>query len=101
MKFVCLVLFILSFQLFAARLIVNPIGSSQKGQYVALEEYEIRKDSKQINYKIKIMNTWKNKYVGKEISIQREYNSSENIKEIRAELIAQSEKYFKKYNINI
>lgn len=101
MKIVCLVICLLSLHGFAARLIVNPIGSSQKGQFVALEEYEIRKDSKQINYKIKIMNTWKNKYVGEEISIQREYNSEENIKEIREELIAQSEKYFKKFNINI
>jgi hypothetical protein len=102
MKFL-LFSFLLSSTLFAVipTTVVGPLGSSGKGQFVAIEEYEINSKTQSINYKIKILNAWKNKYVGKSISYIRSYKDQESLKQLRDEAAVKASPKFSRYGINI
>lgn len=50
--------------------VIDMLGSSGKGQFIALEEYGYHPIEREFYVKIQIMNAWKNKYVTKPIEIK-------------------------------
>lgn len=79
---------------------INTLGSSGKGQYVALEEYGYRADSHVYYVTIKIMNVWKKEYVGSTIKVESPALRPDKLSEarLRAKRLAQDE--LKKFNIS-
>ena len=49
---------------------IDTLGASSKGQYVALEEYGYKSQNHSYYVRIKIMNVWKKEYVGKSIEVE-------------------------------
>lgn len=49
---------------------IDTLGTSPKGQFVALEEYGYKSQNHTYYVKIKVMNVWQKKYVGKEIAVE-------------------------------
>lgn len=49
---------------------IDTLGASSKGQYVALEEYGYKAQSHTYYVTIKVMNVWKKEYVGQRIEIE-------------------------------
>lgn len=79
---------------------VHPIGSSPKGQYVAFEEFGYLNNSKVPFSKIKIMNVWKQQYVGTEISVLSSKKRNLNLSQVRAKARKQATKHLKEFNIS-
>lgn len=49
---------------------IDTLGASPKGQFVALEEYGYKSMNHSYYVRIKVMNVWKKEYVGKEIEVE-------------------------------
>ncbi len=49
---------------------IDTLGSSPKGQFIALEEYGYKDQLHSYYVRIKIMNVWKKEYVGKSIEVE-------------------------------
>lgn len=49
---------------------IDTLGASPKGQFVALEEYSYKAQSHSYVVKIKVLNVWTEKYVGNEIEVE-------------------------------
>jgi predicted secreted protein len=49
---------------------IDTLGTSPKGQFVALEEYGYKLQSHSYYVKIKVINVWKKEYVGKSIEVE-------------------------------
>lgn len=49
---------------------IDTLGSSPKGQYVALEEYGYKSVSHSYYVRIKVMNVWKKTYVGAPVEVE-------------------------------
>lgn len=97
--FVILNVFILANVLAKSIVSVRPIGTSPKGQFVAIEEYGHLNNSKIPFSKIKIMNVWKQKYVGKPVSVTGSIQEKDLTK-VRAKAARKASKYLKKYSIS-
>jgi len=54
----------------AEHMMIDTLGASPKGQFVALEEYGLKSESKKYFVQIKIMNVWTKEYVGKEVIVE-------------------------------
>jgi predicted secreted protein len=102
MPYFSLLIFLLSLQSsFASRQqFFDVIGSSSKGQFVALEEYGYHPDRNVFYVQIKIMNVWKKEYVGTptmvEVSAQGGRIELARARE-KAKLLAQED--LKKFNV--
>jgi len=87
-------------QVFAKNMVrIKTIGSSPKGQYVAIEEFGF-KNNQQVPYsRIRVMNMWKNKYVDQPVHVvgSKEDNNLKDIR-IKAKKLAQDK--LKRFNIN-
>ena len=79
---------------------VRPIGASPKGQFVAIEEYGYINSSKVPFSKIKIMNVWKQRYVGPIIIVNGNIKQTSNLSKVRAQAIKKAYRSLKKYNIS-
>lgn len=49
---------------------IDTLGVSKKGQFVALEEYGYRSQNHSYYVNIKVMNVWTKKYVGQTIQVE-------------------------------
>lgn len=49
---------------------IDTLGVSSKGQFVALEEYGYKSQSHTYYVTIKVMNVWKKEYVGQKIEVE-------------------------------
>lgn len=49
---------------------IDTLGVSKKGQFVALEEYGYRSQNHSYYVNIKVMNVWTKKYVGQTIHVE-------------------------------
>lgn len=49
---------------------IDTLGVSPKGQYVAIEEYGYKAQNHSYYVRIKIMNVWKKEYVGKSVEVE-------------------------------
>ncbi len=78
---------------------VKAIGASPRGQFVAFEEFGYQTEKRKVPYsRIRIMNVWKNKYVGKPvqvIGVERE----DRLNSVRTKAKDLASKKFKKFNI--
>jgi len=86
MKPILLVLFMLVPTLaFSAkqRRMFNSLGSSPKGQYVAIEEYGFDASRGMYFSRIKLMNVWKKQYVGAAIEVERAAKLPLDLDEVR------------------
>jgi predicted secreted protein len=50
--------------------IIDTLGSSPKGQFVALEEYGYKSHNHSYYVTIKVMNMWKKEFVGQPIKVE-------------------------------
>ncbi|HXH76012.1 MAG TPA: hypothetical protein VNJ08_13665 [Bacteriovoracaceae bacterium] len=50
--------------------VIDTLGTSPKGQYVALEEYGYKADNHSYYVTIKIINVWSKEYVGTPIQVE-------------------------------
>jgi predicted secreted protein len=75
------------------------IGSSPKGQFVALEEYGYQAERKVYYVTIKIMNVWKKQFVGEPTLVEVPAKNRAELTRARekAKVIAQEE--LKKFNV--
>lgn len=78
---------------------INPVGASSKGQYVAFEEFGYLKENQAPYAKIRIMNAWKNKYVGKTFLVKSHDKSEKSLEDVRKEAMARAKAYFRRYHI--
>ena len=78
---------------------IDTLGVSPKGQFVALEEYGYESQTHSYVVRIKVVNVWKKEYVGKEIEVQLPAHHPEFLKKARskAKILAQDE--LKKFDI--
>lgn len=93
-------LFVFSASLWAApKQVIDTLGSSPKGQYVALEEYGYQSHKHTYYVKIKVINVWTKEFVGKSIEVEMPAQQPRFLQEARlkAKVLAQDE--LKKFNI--
>ncbi|MCM2351832.1 MAG: hypothetical protein NDI69_17590 [Bacteriovoracaceae bacterium] len=78
---------------------IDTLGISPKGQYVALEEYGYKSQQQTYYVTIKVMNVWKKEYVGKAIEVEVPAYQPALLKKARekAKILAQEE--LKRFNI--
>lgn len=99
LKILVLIILISALPVQAKLVNINALGSSPKGQYVAIEESGYKLGSKLPFTRIRVMNMWKNKYVTKPvIVIGKEKDIS--LTSIRKRAFEKAVVQFKKYNIN-
>jgi predicted secreted protein len=81
--------------------IIDTLGSSSKGQFVALEEYGYKFQTHTYYVRVKIMNVWKKQYVGKSIEVELPAHRPNFLEKarIRARVLANEE--LKKFQIKI
>lgn len=79
---------------------IDTLGASPAGQFVALEEYGYESHDHSYYVRIKVMNVWKKQYVGKVIEVELPALRPVNLKKARqkARMLAQEE--LKKYQIS-
>ncbi len=93
-------LFTLSFAFASHPQKFDVLGTSAKGQYVALEEYGYRPGSHMYFVTIKIMNVWKKEYVGNSIQIELPATRPHVLQKARKEAKALAQSTFRKYQIH-
>lgn len=77
---------------------VSPIGHSPKGQYVAFEEFGFLSGNVPF-VRVRVYNTWKNKYVTKAVRITGE-NKESSLSKIRQEAKKLANKDLQAFNIS-
>lgn len=96
-----LILIIFALPVFSAEhQMIDSLGASPKGQFVALEEYGYKALNHSYYVRIKVMNVWKKEYVGKMIEVELPAHRPVYLKKARskAKILAQEE--LKKFNIS-
>ena len=80
---------------------IDTLGSSSKGQFVALEEYGYRHEKKTYYVTIKIVNVWTKEYVGKTTQVELPAIQTHQLAKAReqAKLLAGTE--LRKYKIQL
>lgn len=79
---------------------VDTLGTSAKGQYIALEEYGHRPDKKSYFVEIKILNLWKKQFVGDVIRVETPAYSQKQLMESRLKAKKLAEGQLKAYGIS-
>lgn len=79
---------------------IDVLGTSAKGQFVAIEEYGYRPGTHMYFVTIRVMNVWKKEYVGDSIQIELPASRPYVLKKARAEALDLAQNTFKKYKIN-
>ena len=78
---------------------VKALGASPKGQYVAIEEFGYKESRKRPYSRIRVMNVWKNRYVGNPINVSSD-DDDMKLDQVRAEAKKLAKKNLKKFNIS-
>lgn|SRR5690606_13800335 len=85
---------------FAGQLhVVDVLGSSAKGQFVALEEYGYRQEKHSYFVTVKILNMWKEEYVGQPLVIEVPAHRPAELEKARARARHLAQETLQKYNI--
>ncbi len=95
-----LILFMLPSAFAANKQKIDVLGTSSKGQFVAIEEYGYRPGTHMYFVTIRVRNVWKKEYVGDNIQIELPASRPYVLKKARAEALELAQNTFKKYNIN-
>lgn len=101
MKILCLfILFTLPAAFAVNKQKIDVLGTSSKGQFVAIEEYGYRPGTHMYFVTIRVMNVWKKEYVGDSIQIELPASRPYVLKKARAEALDLAQNTFKKYKIH-
>ncbi|MGE3610407.1 MAG: hypothetical protein AB7I27_12525 [Bacteriovoracaceae bacterium] len=97
------IFFLLSAGLVFARehQMIDTLGSSPKGQYVALEEYGYRQEKNSYYVNIKVINVWTKQYVGQTFSIEVPAHNESFLKDARLKAKIAAKDDLKKFNISL
>lgn len=79
---------------------VDSLGTSPKGQFIALEEYGYRPGKKSFFVEIKILNLWKKQFVGEVIRVEAPAYSDRFLKESRIKAKKLAEGQLKEFGIS-
>ena len=79
---------------------VDTLGTSAKGQFIALEEYGYRSDKQVYFVEIRILNLWKKKVVGDIIRIEEPAHSVNFLQETRFKAKKMAENQLKQFGIS-
>ncbi len=79
---------------------IDVIGTSSKGQFVAIEEYGYRSGTHMYFVTIRIMNVWKKEYVGDTIQIELPASRPYVLNQARVEAKQLAQNTFRKYKIH-
>lgn len=83
----------------AEHLVIDTLGSSAKGQYVAVEEYGYKADAHTYYAKVMILNVWKSEYVGKTVEVSLPANRPVDLEKARAQVKDLAQDQLKQFNI--
>lgn len=78
---------------------IDVLGTSPKGQFVAVEEYGYRQGTHMYYVTIRVMNVWKKEYVGDTVQIELPASRPYVLKKARSEARELAQNTFKKYQI--
>jgi predicted secreted protein len=81
------------------RQVINALGSSPKGQYVAIEEYGYDSHDRSYYSRIKLFNVWKKVSVEDSIEIRRKPLAATDLIQVRQEAKQKAAKILEKFNI--
>lgn len=79
---------------------IDVLGTSPKGQFVAVEEYGYRPGTHMYFVSIRVMNVWKKEYVGSGVQIELPATRPYVLKKARKEAKELAQNTFKKFNIS-
>ena len=79
---------------------IDVLGTSPKGQFVAVEEYGYRPGTHMYFVNIRVMNVWKKEYVGDKVQIELPATRPFVLKKARKEALELAQNTFKKYQIS-
>ncbi len=100
MKLIVLSLLLTTQVLAANKQKIDVLGTSSKGQFVAVEEYGYRPGTHMYFVIIRVMNVWKKEYVGDSIQIELPATRPYILGRARKEALDLAQNSFRKYKIN-
>lgn len=80
---------------------IDTLGASSQGQYVALEEYGYRAQTHSYYVRVKVMNVWKKEYVGKSVELTVPAHRPGRLLEARAKARSLARKELMKFGISV
>lgn len=80
---------------------IDTLGVSPKGQYVALEEYGYRVETHSYYVNIKVMNVWKKEYVGNSVILEVPAHRPNFLAEARQKAKFEAKSELRKFNIEL
>jgi predicted secreted protein len=84
----------------AERQMIDTLGVSPKGQFVALEEYGYKPQKHTYYVIIKVMNVWKKEYVGSPITVELPAHRPHYLEKARGEAKALAQEQLTKFGIS-
>lgn len=82
------------------RQMIDTLGISPKGQFIAVEEYGYRSDKHTYYVTIKVMNVWKKEYVGSTIELEMPASRPNDLQKVRQKAKMMAEGELKRFNIS-
>lgn len=79
---------------------IDTLGSSPKGQFVALEQYGYKVQSHTYYVSIKVMNVWTKKYVGSAVDVELPAIRPNNLHKAREKARILASEELKRFNIS-
>ena len=79
---------------------IDTLGVSPKGQFVALEEYGYKSQSHSYYVRIKVMNVWKKEYVGSPVEVELPAHRPDFLGKARAKAKILAQEQLKKFDIS-
>lgn len=79
---------------------IDTLGVSSKGQFVALEEYGYKVQSHTYYVTIKVMNVWKKEYVGQMIEVEVPAHRPNYLPKARARARLMAQEHLRSYGIS-
>jgi predicted secreted protein len=81
--------------------LVRALGTSAKGQFIAIEEYGHNPGMKTTYSRIKFMNMWNKNQHGPVVEIEEAGSSDKDLSKVRSKARGEAAQYFEKYKINL
>lgn len=101
MKFILFLFIVINSTVSFARehQMIDTLGSSSKGQFVALEQYGYKSHSHSYYVKIQVMNVWTEEYVGQTIEVEMPAHRPFMLEKARARAKELAKDQLTKYDI--
>lgn len=79
---------------------IDTLGVSPKGQFVALEEYGYKPQNHTYYVVIKVMNVWKKEYVGTSVQVELSANRPNDLQKARAQAKSLAQEQLSRFGIS-